>query len=55
MKRIVFIVCAAVAVACAAGCTKASKSYVNKAVKIMDKNGLYAVGDEWEKAKKEAL
>lgn len=43
------------AVACAAGCTKASKSYVNKAVKIMDKNGLYAVGDEWEKAKKEAL
>ncbi|MBO7561638.1 MAG: S41 family peptidase [Bacteroidales bacterium] len=55
MKRIVFFVCAAVAVACAAGCTKASKSYVNKAVKIMDKNGLYAVGDEWEKAKKEAL
>lgn len=55
MKRIVFNVCLAVAVACAAGCTKASKSYVNKAVKIMDKNGLYAVGDEWEKAKKEAL
>ena len=55
MKRIVFIVCLAVAVACAAGCTNASKSYVNKAVKIMDKNGLYAVGEEWEKARKEAL
>lgn len=37
------------------GCTDANRSYVKKAVKIMDRNGLYATGDEWEKAKKEAL
>ena len=29
--------------------------YVKKAVRIMDKNGIYAQGPEWEKAKKEAL
>ena len=28
---------------------------MKKAVKIMDRSGLYATGDEWEKAKKEAL
>lgn len=55
MKRMVLAVCAAVAVVCVAACTNASKSYVSKAVKIMDKNGLYAVGEEWEKARKEAL
>ena len=37
------------------GCTDPSRSYVKKAVKIMDRSGLYATGDEWEKAKKEAL
>ena len=37
------------------GCTDPGRSYVKKAVKIMDRSGLYATGDEWEKAKKEAL
>lgn len=37
------------------GCTDANRSFVKKAVKIMDRSGLYATGDEWEKAKKEAL
>ncbi|MBO4751548.1 MAG: S41 family peptidase [Bacteroidales bacterium] len=29
--------------------------YVKKAVRIMDKNGIYAQGSEWKKAKNEAL
>lgn len=37
------------------GCTDPGRSYVKKAVKIMDRSGLYATGDEWEMAKKEAL
>lgn len=36
-------------------CGDANQSYVRKAVKIMDKEGLFAEGPEWEAAKAEAL
>ena len=36
-------------------CSDSNTSYVKKAVRIMDKHGLYAQGPEWEKAKAEAL
>ena len=36
-------------------CSDPNESYVKKAVHIMDKNGIYAQGPEWEKAKEEAL
>ena len=38
-----------------ASCSDPNTSYVKKAVRIMDKNGIYAQGPEWEKAKVEAL
>ena len=38
-----------------ASCSDSNESYVKKAVRIMDKNGIYAQGPEWEKAKEEAL
>ncbi|MBO4589216.1 MAG: S41 family peptidase [Bacteroidales bacterium] len=36
-------------------CGDANMQYVKKAVRIMDKNGIYAQGPEWKKAKSEAL
>ena len=41
--------------AIAVSCTDANKNYVRKAVRIMDKNGLFAEGPQWEAAKAEAL
>lgn len=38
-----------------ASCSDPNTNYVKKAVRIMDKRGIYAQGPEWEKAKKEAL
>ena len=38
-----------------ASCSDPNENYVKKAVRIMDKNGIYAQGPEWEKAKEEAL
>ena len=38
-----------------ASCSDPNENYVKKAVCIMDKNGIYAQGPEWEKAKEEAL
>ena len=38
-----------------ASCSDPNMQYVKKAVRIMDKNGIYAQGPEWEKAKAEAL
>ena len=38
-----------------ASCGDSNTHYVKKAVRIMDKNGIYAQGSEWEKAKEEAL
>lgn len=39
----------------AAACGDANSRYVKKAIRIMDKNGIYAQGPEWEKAKQAAL
>ncbi len=36
-------------------CGDPNTSYVKKAVRIMDKHGIYALGPEWGKAKQEAL
>ena len=36
-------------------CSDPNARYVKKAIRIMDKHGLYAQGPEWEKAKEEAL
>lgn len=36
-------------------CSDPNISYIKKAVRIMDKYGIYAQGPEWEKAKQEAL
>ena len=52
MKRLFFIILISVLVA---ACGDANSNYVRKAVRIMDLNGIYALGDEWEKAKAEAL
>ena len=38
-----------------ASCSDSNARYVKKAVRIMDKHGIYAQGPEWEKAKHEAL
>ena len=38
-----------------ASCSDPNIQYVKKAVRIMDRNGIYAQGSEWEKAKAEAL
>lgn len=39
----------------AAACGDANSRYVRKAIRIMDKNGIYAQGTEWEQAKSAAL
>ena len=38
-----------------ASCGDPNTRYVKKAIRIMDKHGIYAQGPKWEKAKKEAL
>ncbi len=38
-----------------ASCSDPNTRYVKKAVRIMDKHGIYAQGPEWETAKQEAL
>ena len=49
-----FIVAAAV-VLTAVSCSDSNKGYVRKAVRIMDKDGLFAEGQQWDAAKAEAL
>ena len=36
-------------------CSDPNAKYVKKAVRIMDKHGIYALGPDWEKAKQEAF
>lgn len=36
-------------------CGDANRSYVRKAVRIMDKDGLFAQGEQWEEAREKAL
>ena len=50
-RSIIFLAAAILAVSCA----DADKKFVRKAVGIMDKNGLFAEGPQWEAAKAEAL
>lgn len=52
MRRILVLLLTAFVVA---SCGDPNVQYVKKAVCIMDRNGIYAQGPEWEKAKKEAL
>ena len=50
------ILWASLAMLIVAGCTQsAEKQYVRKAVRMMDKDGLFAEGMEWETARSEAL
>lgn len=37
------------------GCSSPNQTYVSDAIRLMDRKGLYAEGEEWEAAKKEAL
>ena len=57
MKRKIFrnTILLLVGVAMAAACGDANSRYVRKAIRIMDKNGIYAQGTEWEQAKSAAL
>ena len=50
-KIIILLLTACVMVSC----SDPNISYVKKAVRIMDKHGIYAQGPEWENAKQEAL
>ena len=43
------------AAAIAVSCADADKTFVRKAVRLMDKNGLFAEGPQWESARAEAL
>lgn len=52
MKRILLFLLVALLMA---SCGDSNIHYVKKAVRMMDKNGIYAQGPEWEKAKEEAL
>lgn len=51
-RKILFLLLTALMVA---SCSNPNEKYVKKAVRIMDRNGIYAQGIEWEKAKEEAL
>ena len=50
-KHFILILAAFIATAC----TNSNKAYVRKAVRIMDKEGLFAEGPQWDTAKAEAL
>ena len=50
-KHFILILAALMATAC----TDSNKAYVRKAVRIMDKEGLFADGPQWDTAKAEAL
>ena len=52
MKRIIYLLLISFL---ATGCGDSNTNYVRKAIRIMDTNGIYAQGPEWEKAKQEAL
>ena len=52
MKRIIYLLLISIL---ATGCCDSNTKYVQKAIRIMDTNGIYAQGPDWEKAKQEAL
>ncbi|MBP5326682.1 MAG: S41 family peptidase [Bacteroidales bacterium] len=51
MKKILYLLLACLMASCGDTNTK----YVKNAIRIMDKNGIYAQGPEWDKARSEAL
>ena len=58
MKRalhLTIITLAALASMLLAGCQSPEQQYVKKAVKLMDRQGLFAEGPEWEEARAAAL
>ena len=55
MKRILQTISLLAACSLLVSCQDANQVYVRKAVRIMDKHGIYAEGAEWEAAKAEAL
>jgi C-terminal processing protease CtpA/Prc len=52
MRKLTVILAAALLLA---SCADANRTYVQKAVRIMDKEGLFAEGPEWEQARADAL
>lgn len=52
MKRTLYLV---ISLLLAASCVDANKAYVRKAVRIMDRNGLFAEGPKWDAARVAAL
>jgi C-terminal processing protease CtpA/Prc len=52
MKKVLFIL---LTVCLMVSCSDPNERYVKKAVRIMDKRGIFAQGSEWKKAKEEAL
>ena len=55
IKNLALLWTALIAVIVVAGCQSAEQQYVRKAVKLMDKRGLFAEGAAWEEAKAAAL
>ena len=58
MKRtlhLTLITLAALACLTLAGCQSPEQQYVKKAVKLMDKKGLFAEGSSWDEARATAL
>ena len=55
MKRISSLLAIALATLTLAGCGSAEQQYVKKAVKLMDRRGLFAEGPAWDEARAAAL
>ena len=55
MKKLSVLAATMLGIVLMTACADADKTYVKKAVKLMDKQGLFAVGPEWEAARAEAL
>ena len=55
MKRILQTISLLAACSLLVSCQDANQVYVRKAVRIMDRHGIYAEGPEWEAARAEAL
>ena len=55
MKKLAALAATMLGMILMTACADTDKTYVKKAVKLMDKQGLFAVGPEWEAARAEAL
>lgn len=52
MRKVIILLLSALILT---ACGDSNVRYVKKAIRIMDKHGIYAKGEKWEEAKKEAL